>query len=289
LAPQQALDLLRSLTTVSSTIVEYVIASEPHEVDGDHIHAFIKYEKKVQFHKKKWDLTVEGKLYHGNYQPARSFAAVLAYCKKGGNYISNIDLQSAAQKKGKKNLQILTGDLKELVTEGVIHALQLPQAIKARSIFSLLGSSYQHHDVRGIWIYGPPGVGKSHYVRTLHPDCYVKPQHKWWEGYQGQEAVLLDDLDSPCLGHYLKIWADKWTCTGELKGSTVPLLHRVFYVTSNYHPAQLWPEQPHLEEDPNPAMLEAILRRFKIIHMLDKNLGLGKRSPLNNLTLPDSP
>jgi hypothetical protein len=35
------------------------------------------------------------------------------------------------------------------------------------------------------------------------------------------------------LGHYLKIWADKYPCTGEIKGATVQLKHHRFIVTSN--------------------------------------------------------
>lgn len=73
---------------------------------------------------------------------------------------------------------------------------------------------------------------------------------------------MLDDFDKGgvCLGHYLKIWADKYACTGEVKGATVPLNHEKFIITSNYTPAQLWPEEPE--------MLEAITRRFELIEVL---------------------
>lgn len=67
------------------------------------------------------------------------------------------------------------------------------------------------------------------------------------------------------LGHYLKIWADKWSCTGEVKGGTVPLNHRNFIVTSNYSIEQVFGPEEHDNEKAKKAKAElvaAIKRRF---------------------------
>ena len=52
----------------------------------------------------------------------------------------------------------------------------------------------------------------------------------------------------------------------EVKGAQVSLCHERFFITSNYHPKDIFGEDE--------ILLEAILRRFKIIHMVDKTLGL---------------
>lgn len=70
--------------------------------------------------------------------------------------------------------------------------------------------------------------------------------------------MILDDFDKggACLGHYLKIWTDRYACTGETKGGQIPLNYDKFIITSNYTPEQLWPEDA--------TLVQAIRRRFKV-------------------------
>lgn len=115
-------------------------------------------------------------------------------------------------------------------------------------------------DVRGIWFWGKPGVGKSYFVRKWANDrglkLFIKPQSKWWDGYSGEPVVLLDDIDTNCLHHYLKIWTDKYACSGEVKGGTVPLLYKYFFITSNYTIEDLFSSVP--------MSIEPIKRRCQV-------------------------
>ena len=41
----------------------------------------------------------------------------------------------------------------------------------------------------------PSGTGKSRWVAATWPDAFWKsPESKWWDGYSGQETVVLDDF-----------------------------------------------------------------------------------------------
>lgn len=48
-----------------------------------------------------------------------------------------------------------------------------------------------------VYIYGPPGLGKTRYVLDREPDVYMVPDddfYKWKDGYHGQPAVLYDNV-----------------------------------------------------------------------------------------------
>jgi len=95
-------------------------------------------------------------------------------------------------------------------------------------------------DVRIYW--GAPGTGKS---RTVHEDygdeVYVKMYGKWWDGYNGEKVVLIDDFDpTNCFDStfdwYLKL-LDRYPMKVEYKGGSCEFCSKIIIFTSNYDPS----------------------------------------------------
>jgi len=147
---------------------------------------------------------------------------------------------------------------------------QIIQLDKVRKIYNGILDAYEHDTVRGYWYWGRPGCGKSWKAYTDDPTAFRKLQNKWFDGYNGEDTIILDDLDQNLLGHHLKIWGDRYPCQGEVKGGMVNLRHKKFVVTSNYSIDSLW------EHDAE--MRDAIKRRYRQIEILNPNFSLPPQS-----------
>lgn len=94
----------------------------------------------------------------------------------------------------------------------------------------------------GTWIWGPTGTGKSHAVFTEFPEVYLKDHSKWWDGYNGEEVVFIDDLGPSAtawISHFLKHWGDKWVFPSQSKGSMSCLRPKKIVITSNFSIEQM--------------------------------------------------
>jgi hypothetical protein len=112
-------------------------------------------------------------------------------------------------------------------------------------------------DVRVYW--GPTGTGKSRTAwEEAGMEAYAKdPLSKWWDGYQGQRNVVVDEFRGIIQISHLLRWFDRYPLRVERKGSSVPLLAEKVWITSNIHPRQWYPE---LDE----MTMDALLRRLSI-------------------------
>lgn len=90
-------------------------------------------------------------------------------------------------------------------------------------------------------IWGASGVGKSRRVAETEPSLYwVNHSGRWWDGYNGEEAVILDDFRGDWMKfHELLRLLDRYPTNVEIKGGYVTFNAKRIYITSDKDP-RLW-------------------------------------------------
>lgn len=84
--------ILDTFKVGSVPLIAWIVAEELHEDLKPHVHAYFKFERKLNIKSERhFDLEgLEGEVFHANFAGCRSENACKKYCRKDGNYISNL-------------------------------------------------------------------------------------------------------------------------------------------------------------------------------------------------------
>lgn len=89
------------------------------------------------------------------------------------------------------------------------------------------------------WLWGPTGSGKSRYAWDQYPSSYMKEcSHKWWDGYTGQDVVIMDDFrpSKELPFSFILNLFDRYPLSVQVKGGMAQFISKTIFVTTPLSP-----------------------------------------------------
>lgn len=210
------------------------------------------------------------------------------YCKKGGDFLELGEMK----KQGART------DLLELKDKILAHQLTAEDiAVEDPKTYSQYGRTlhkleeiamrkrFRTWKTKGLWLYGPSGTGKSHHwKKDYNPETdylYDKKNRGWWDGYTGQERVIIDefrggDIDFATI---LQLMDDIPYTVPRKCIAPFPFLAKEVIITSPLHPREIFTT---LHVNDSMAQLE---RRCEIRYV-GPNTKIESRSDQRGNTVP---
>lgn len=169
------------------------------------------------------------------------------YCSKGGDFVE-MGVRPVGQGK-RKDIDVV----RDIINAGggmgdVLAACQSYQAARMGELL-LKYARPQARDVEVIWLHGPSGCGKTRLAVQMCDEAKMpywmsSRSLKWWDGYDGEEAVIVDDYRTDfCSWSELLRILDRYPFRVEVKGGSRPLCARVIIITSPRGPLETWAGQ----------------------------------------------
>lgn len=218
------------------------------------------YQGFVMFQNARTISSIKKILTRAHLEPRRgTVEQAIAYCEKDGDFHEWGEKPLSKKTQKERWLWVIEraehGDMASIRQEEpaiYLRYLSTLRGLKRRRSATMAG------ELDNEWWYGPTGTGKSRQLHEQYPDHYQKPLNKWWDGYEDEETVGIEEVHPGCggwLGHFLKIWSDRYPFTAEIKGGTLKNVRpRKLIITSNYTIEECFPN----EQDWKP-----LKRRFK--------------------------
>ncbi len=229
---------INALTSENSPVKYLIYGKEIGEGGTEHLQGYAELSKQQSLKQVKKLLSSR---IHVEKRKGSAKQAI-TYCQKDDKtpYIYGV-----SKNQGKRTD---LAEIRELVKKGTKLTVIIDnienlnyQNIKGAQLLKSIYSVKRKEKPIIIWLYGSTGIGKTRYVYDTYADIYTSGNGKWFDGYEQNNVILVDDYRCDYMKfHTLLRFIDRYPFTRELKGSTIHINSKFIIFTSPKNPLEMW-------------------------------------------------
>lgn len=220
-----------------------IFGREVSSTGTPHLQGYIEAKKKVRCKTVKGFTTFINEPFKRAHLESRKGTAeeAAAYCRKDGDYVSKGSISQPSQQGRRTDLDDIKARIDDGATDLDLFTEKFATTVRYYKAFREYRGLRAPKSIRSVAVFalvGEPGTGKSRLVFEREPDLWINscPTLKWFDGYSGETAVLLDDYRGGADDSTLLRLLDIYPLKVAIKGGFVPWTPARIYITSNLQP-----------------------------------------------------
>ncbi len=164
-----------------------------------------------------------------------------AYCKKDGNYREWGCPGAQGQRNDLIGMKRLLDEGADMLTVADQHFGSFLRYNRGMFRYRMLKFKNLRRKRTVHWYWGPTGTGKTYSCPSGDGVYWKSGQNKWFPGYDCEKVVVFDDFRKNwwTFSYMLRL-LDDYPLTVEVKGSDVPFLAEEIFITSPFHPKDVY-------------------------------------------------
>lgn len=212
-----------------------------------HYHALLYFENARSFK------SIKDKFKRCRIEKPRNVDDCIKYCKKDKTRVEGPFERGEPPKQGSRTDLLGVADaikdkkpLDQIFTEFPSQTLKYIKNIK-----EVKGIMQSHRNAQNkpkiLWLWGLAGVGKTFSVTEYFESVYIKDGTQWWDNYDQQQCILIDDFDGKWPFRDLLRLLDRNQYQAQVKGGYVKINSPYIIITCEFPPDHWWQDNDYAQ------------------------------------------
>lgn len=250
---------------------KYIVSSYEEGVEGTpHIQGYAEVEPQL-----KWGQLKAHPLFaRAHIEPRRGTAQQASdYCEKVNDptYVGPCFKAGVISRQGRRTELDDVAEavhqgktVKEIIEEFPREYIKFHKGIEAARR-ALVAPRDPETPIEVVVYYGPTGLGKTRKAYQDNPGAHIQGpgMDQWWDGYDGQDTVILDEYRGQFPFGKLLSLLDRYPTKVQVKGGTAQMTATRFILTMPEHPKNLY---PNLAAEVRDGKMSQLKRRINKIY-----------------------